>query len=266
MPTPPNRSEYIGSSDAKRILDGDWLALYQEKIGERPKENLDYNFPVQLGIHTESFHIGWLNRVEGLDIIAHGRHNRMDGLPHIGATLDGWSCTHRKFVEVKHSNSRATQGSMVEWYQPQIAHVCNVLGVNSGIISYIAGNEKPVWFEIEPSTHYREALLEMEQAFWWHVEQREPPQVIPRERLEQARAAKAEVKLDGMRTVDMTGSNAWATNATDYLLHKATAATFEAAKKALKDLVELDVREASGHGITIRRAKNGALLFTEVDQ
>ena len=260
-----NRTDYIGSSDAKRILDGDWLALYQEKIGERPPENLDYNFQVQLGILTEKFHIAWLNLHCGFDIAWQQSNWEMDGHPMIRATIDGWCKTNGCAVEVKHSNGRASQGSMVEWYQPQIAHICNVQELPSVIVSFIAGNEAPQWFRMEPSKEYRAALLEMELAFWWHVANREPPNVLMMEpKLQQFSKAAKDVRLDGMRSVDMSLNNAWCTQATDYLLNKDSAATFEAAKKSLKDMVEADVREASGFGITIKRSKSGSLLISEV--
>lgn len=259
-----NRSNYIGSSDAKRILDGDWFALYQEKIGERPAEDLIHNFPVQLGIYTERFHIGWLNRHCGFDIAQEPTMHRMSGHPQIGANLDGWSQTHNTFVEVKHSNGRADRNSMVDWYQPQIAHMCNVTGCASGILSYIAGNQAPDWFTIEPSQRYRDALLEMELAFWWHIENREPPNVTPiaAARVEEIRRAVKEVKLDGMRTVDMNLNNQWAVHATDYLLNEGAAQVFERAKKGLKEMVEPDVREARGMGICIKRSKAGSLTIS----
>lgn len=260
------RHDYIGGSDAKRILDGEWLDLYLEKVGEKEPENLDHVFPVQLGIHTEQFHLNWLMKYEGFDI---GRRNeafRMKDRPHIRAAIDGWCSNMLTFVEAKHSNGRATQGQMVEWYQPQIAHYCNVLERPFGILSFIAGNTKPEWFKMEPSSAYRSALLEMEEAFWWHIENRNPPQIIPQSVVEAARAAREEagsVRIDDMRVVDMTLNNEWATLAVDYQLNQAPAAQFEAAKKGLKKLVLPDVRQASGHGVMIKRSKSGSLLFSE---
>lgn len=258
-----DRSTYIGASDAKRILDGEWLTLYQEKLGLRQPEDFTHNFQVQLGIMTERFHLNWLNRYYDMDIVVepHQQLHRMTGMPHLACHLDGWCRTNNAFVEVKHSNGRANRDSMVEWYQPQIAHICNVLAVDRGIISYIAGNTSPDWFLIAPSHAYRKALIEMEAAFWWHIENREPPNVIGQDKLEAVRSKAREVRLDGMRFVDMSLNNQWGSLATDYQLNKDSAASFERAKKGLKDMVEPDVREASGFGITIKRSKSGSLLF-----
>ena len=261
-----DRSDYIGGSDAKRILDGEWLDLYLEKIGEKKPEDLSANFSVQLGIFTEKFHIAWLNKYCGFDIVPQAALFRMEGQPAIACHLDGWCRKHDCFVDTKHSNGRASRDSMVDWYQPQMAHYCNVQGTRSGIISYIAGNQPPDWFRIEPSQAYREALLEMELAFWWHVANREPPQIIPPSVVEATRIVKAQSKLvmlDGMRAVDMTSNNQWATLAVDYQLNQPAAVEFERAKKGLKEMVEADVRQASGHGVTIKRSKTGSLLFSE---
>lgn len=259
-----DRSDYIGGSDAKRILDGDWLNLYLEKVGEKAPEDLTHNFQVQLGIHTETFHLWWLNKYEGFDIIAQGAQHRMEGHPQIRAAYDGWCRNRDCFVEVKHSNGRASREQMVDWYQPQIAHYCNVEGSHHGILSYIAGNAAPDWFKIEPSKDYRQALLDLELAFWWHVENRQPPAVVGQDVVARAREAKAAagaVRIDDMRVVDMTLNNEWAVLSVDYLLNQPSAEAFETAKKGLKALVEADVRMASGHGIVIKRSKSGALTF-----
>jgi len=259
------RKGFIGGSDAKRILDGDWHSLWQEKTGLKQPENLDHNFQVQLGVRTEDFHLRWLNKYHDFDIIippADYRSRRMDGKPFITALLDGWERTQDTFVEVKHSNARADRESMIQWYQPQVAHYCNVVGKEYGWLSYIAGNASPDFFKIEPSKAYREALLELELAFWWHVENNVPPVLTNAvDMIDKAVIEAAAVKIDDMRVVDMTGHNEWASMAADYQLNKDTAAAFEKAKAGLKKLVEKDVRLASGHGITIKRSKSGSLLF-----
>ena len=257
-----NREGFIGGSDAKRIAEGDWHTLYLEKLGLKPPENLDHNFQVLLGLATEKFHLDWLHRECGFEIRHRGLKLAMKGHPQIQANLDGWSDAHGCFIEVKHSNSRATRESMVDWYQPQVAHYCNVAGAACGIISYIAGNAAPDWFKLAPSETYCAELLKMELAFWWHVENKVPPEALPDAAKEIAKLA-VEVRLDDMRVVDMTGSNAWTKLSFDYLLNASAAATFDRAKKELKELVEPDVRLAHGNGLMIKRSKSGSLLFSE---
>lgn len=49
----------IGGSDVTRLLNGSWYDLYLEKMGEKEPEDLSDALPVQLGIETEKFNLGW---------------------------------------------------------------------------------------------------------------------------------------------------------------------------------------------------------------
>ena len=253
------RKGFIGGSDAKRILDGDWHQLWLEKTGRAEPENLDHQFNVQLGVFTEPFHLRWLEKYHGFEFEKNLRFWMHRDHKWMQANVDGWCEVRDTFIDVKHSNARANRESMVEWYQPQMAHYCNVVGKNSGWLSYIAGNAAPDFFEIEPSIAYRKQLLDAELAFWWHVTEDTDPYI---ETPIDTKLA-AEVKIDAMRVVDMTGSNAWADYAAAYLAFKDTAGVFEQAKAGLKKLVEADVRVARGHGINIKRSKSGSLLISE---
>ena len=257
------RTGFIGGSDAKRIVDGDWHTLYLEKVGLKPPEDLTANFQVQLGIYTEKFHIAWLNKFHGFDIRAGKSGMAMLEHPMIKANIDGWCHTNQCFIDVKHSNGRASRDSMIDWYLPQITHYCNVTGLDTGILSYIAGNALPDWFRITPGAAYQAELLKMELAFWWHVENEVPPDQLPDAAAAMKKIAASELKIDDMRTVSMEGNNNWAALAVDYLLNVGSAAVFEKAKKGLKELVEADVRLAHGHGLMVKRSKSGSLLFTE---
>ena len=64
-----NRSRGIGGSDAGRIMRGEWLDLYLEKVGEKQPEDLSGIFRVQLGTRTEQFHAEWFARMSTFDVI-----------------------------------------------------------------------------------------------------------------------------------------------------------------------------------------------------
>ena len=59
----------------------------------------------------------------------------------------------------------------------------------------------------------------------------------------------------------MSGSNSWAEFAGIFLRTREAFAEHQSAKTELKALVPEDAKEATGHGIRARRAKNGALSF-----
>jgi hypothetical protein len=255
-----HRMGFVGGSDAKRIIAGDWLALYEEKVGIRQPEDLSNIFRVQLGVHTEPFHRSWIMAHHTMDITVVDPLSH-PSLPWMKASVDG--LYNGTFIELKHTNERASVRSMSEDYQPQIAHYCAVMGVTHGYLSFIAGNNDPVVCKVEPSRTYIDELVELETAFWWHVEnQVAPDPVMHGEQFAEVNAQAKNIKVDGMRFVDMSGNNQWADLARTILETKAAADLHEKARDEIKVLVEKDVAEAAGHGVTIKRDKRGALRFT----
>jgi hypothetical protein len=100
---------------------------------------------------------------------------------------------------------------------------------------------------------YQHLLLTAERKFWRCVETGEPPHLFgiepPRPRVE------------GVRSVDMSGSNAWAEFANLYRLTRNAALDHDRAKAELKVLVPEDAKQASGHGVRAKRSKSGAISF-----
>ena len=257
-----DRTWFIGGSDAKRIMNGDWLALYEEKVGIRQPDDLSNVFRVQLGKWTESFHAEWLVEQHNMQLtdpdgpVVHPEHDFLVG------QLDRLWPEKGTFVELKHSNERASPREMTENYLPQVAHYCSCMGVSVAYISTIPGNGEPFVTKVEPSHEYMTKLTEMEVAFWWHVQNKVAPEIIPTATLERTNALAKDTKVDGFRYVDMSKNNAWASAASDFISTREAVATHDKAKDTLKELIEADVGEASGHGITIKRDKRGALRFT----
>ena len=227
------------------------------KTGKLMPDNLDHVFQVQLGKYTEPFHLDWLRDNCGLPIVepAQRQHSHPE-FSWMRAQLDGW--IDDTFIEVKHSNERATLELMVERYLPQLAHYCMVMGGNYCWLSFIPGNQAPVYAKVNIPDGYIERLKLMEIEFWWHVTN----DTAPPASIAHAAIDASGVLIDDMRTVDMTSSNSWATAAQAFIDTKAAAEANEQAKKDLKELVEPDVREAHGHGVRMKRDKRGSLRLT----
>jgi hypothetical protein len=100
---------------------------------------------------------------------------------------------------------------------------------------------------------YQHLLLTAERKFWRSVQSGEPPRLFgiepPRPRIE------------AVRSIDMSGSNAWAEFANRYRLTRPAALDLDRAKAELKALVPEDAKEASGHGVRAKRLKSGAISF-----
>jgi len=97
------------------------------------------------------------------------------------------------------------------------------------------------------------AMLTAERKFWRSVQSGEPPRLF---NIEPPRP-----RIEAVRTVDMSGSNAWAEFANLYRLTRPAALDHDRAKTELKGLVPEDAREASGHGVRAKRSKSGAISF-----
>jgi len=256
-----NRSEGMGSSDAKRIMDGDWHALYMEKVGLTEPDDLSDVFRVQLGILTEAFHVQWQARKHGVAITTPEVRYYHPTLPTMFAHFDGWITEHDTFVEAKHTRSGASLREKAIYYMPQLQHGMAVADRKHCYFSIIAGNDEPEWAVVERNEEYVGKLIDMEQAFWWHVESRVPPEISPTGRQAEAKRLANTIKVDGLRGYDMTSNNQWAMLACDLIAYREAATLFDAARKQIKDLVPADAAECSGHGLVIKRAKNGSLRF-----
>ena len=87
------RRQGIGGSDAKRVMDGDWPALWREKTGRAEPEDLSDVLAVQMGSFTEELNAFWYTKQTGREVIRRGE--RVVGLPDrfMVANLDGMTTT-----------------------------------------------------------------------------------------------------------------------------------------------------------------------------
>ena len=110
---------------------------------------------------------------------------------------------------------------------------------------------------MEIKTHadplYQHLIVTAERKFWRCVENGEPPSLFgidpPKPRIE------------AVRVVDMSASNAWAEFATSFARTHPAFHEHERAKAELKSLVPEDAQQAIGHGVRAKRSKSGAITF-----
>jgi hypothetical protein len=100
---------------------------------------------------------------------------------------------------------------------------------------------------------YQHLIVTAERKFWRCVESGEPPALFGVE--------PPKPRVEAVRIVDMTSSNAWAEFATVFLRTRSAHLEHDAAKTELKGLVPEDAQQAFGHGIRARRSKSGAISF-----
>jgi hypothetical protein len=128
-----------------------------------------------------------------------------------------------------------------------------VVAARTAVLSIITGGGK--WVEIK--THadplYQHLIVTAERKFWRCVESGETPTLFGVE--------PPKPRIDAVRIVDMSSSNAWAEFATAFSRTRSAYLAHEQAKAELKSLVPGDAQQAIGHGVRARRSKSGAIIF-----
>jgi predicted phage-related endonuclease len=257
-----DRRHFIGGSDARIIMGQDepaLLRLWREKRGEIAPEDLSDNLIVQLGNVTEDLNRHWFEANSGQEVVDVQRHIRHPALQWMGATLDGRVEATGAVFEAKFMLPWSfSEEAALEKYAPQLQHNMWVLAARTAVLSVITGGGK--WVEIK--THadplYQHLIITAEKKFWRCVENGERPALFgidpPKPRIE------------AVRIVDMTSSNAWGQFAAIFSRTHDAHREHERAKAELKSLVPDDAQQAFGHGIRARRSKSGAVSLGLLDQ
>ena len=251
------RNTFIGGSDARIIMGQDeaaLLRLWREKRGEIEPEDLSGNLIVQLGLVTEDLNRRWYELNTGQFITDIQRRTKHPALRWMAATLDGRVAGSGAVFEAKFMLPWSfSEEAAAEKYMPQLQHNMWVVNSKTAVLSVITGGGK--WVEVKTGADplYQHLIITAEKKFWRCVESGEPPCLFgvepPRPRIE------------AVRVVDMSASNAWAEFAGIFGRTRAAHLEHENAKSELKGLMPEDAKEAIGHGVRAKRSKSGAVSF-----
>jgi YqaJ-like recombinase protein len=256
-PALADRRSFIGGSDARTIMgndEGALVRLWREKRGEVEPEDLSDNLIVQLGRVTEALNRQWYERNSGQTIKNVQERVQHPVLRWMGATLDGVVDGTGVVFEAKFMLPWTfSEEAAAEKHMAQVQHNMWVTNATAAVLSIITGGGKWVEITIPADSLYQHLLLTAEKKFWRCVESGEQPRLFgvepPRPRIE------------AIRIVDMSSSNAWAEFAASFRATKGAYLEHEAAKAELKGLMPEDAKEAIGHGIRAKRSKSGAVSF-----
>jgi predicted phage-related endonuclease len=252
-----DRRSFIGGSDARIIMGSDEAALirlWREKRGEAQPDDLSGNLIVQLGTVTEELNRAWYERNTGRRVIAAQRHVKHSIIPYMAATLDGVIEGAGAIFESKFMLPWSfSEEAAAEKYMAQLQHNMWVTNLRSAVLSIITGGGKWVEITVPMDPLYLSVLVSAEKKFWRCVQFGETPHLInveaPRPRIE------------AVRIVDMSTSNAWAEFAVTYRNTRDAFLEHERARGELKSLMPEDAKEAIGHGVRAKRSKAGAVSF-----
>jgi hypothetical protein len=146
-----------------------------------------------------------------------------------------------------------SEEAAAEKHMAQLQHNMWVTAARTAVLSIITGGGKWAVMTIPADPLYQHLLITAEKKFWRCVETGETPHLFG---VEPPRP-----KVEAVRIVDMSGSNAWAEFASLMRQTRTAALDHERAKAELKALLPEDAKEASGHGVRAKRSKSGAISF-----
>lgn len=195
------RGSYLTASDAKRIMEGEWVALYREKKGLSEAEDLGDLLRVQMGSFTEPFNLWWYMKQTRRAVQYHTDNPMAAAVwyaladqpalpefvasteyPFMGCSLDATSTTSRGqrcVLDAKHVGT-FKYDELVERYTPAMTHQAIIVGVDWWALSVFVGNSRWELIEQEVDPFYATDLIEKECEFWsWMERGEEPPDMRP---------------------------------------------------------------------------------------
>ena len=258
-----NRRGFIGGSDARIIMGEDEAALvrlWREKRSEVEPEDFSANLAVQLGLATENLNRRWYQAQTGKIVTDVQMWRRHPTLRWMAATLDGR--VESDVFEAKFMLPwQFSEEAAAEKHAPQLQHNMFVVAPRNAVLSVITGGGKWVEIKVHADPLYQHLIVTAERKFWRSVETGETPTLFGVE--------PPKPRIEAVRIVDMTSSNAWAEFAAAFSRTQAAHLEHEQTKVELKNLVPEDAQQAVGHGLRAKRSKSGAISFdilaTETD-
>ena len=255
------RKGFIGGSDCVKIMQGNWLELWQVKTGRVEPEDLSRNIAVQMGVYTEDFNLGWFASEYDCTLTWFQKSfKEVIGSVPVKGTIDAavGDSIEDSIVEAKHTNSYNTLDKVIEYYMPQLQLYIHLAKANGAHISVIFGNNKWESAYVKRNEEYFNSMWAVVSDFWGYVLRNEEP--VGNDQPIQLSIDK--VSVDNMVKRNATSDNQFVDSAITYIENEAAAKTFESAKKQIKDMVGDNEREVYCDQLTAKRDKRGAIRIT----
>jgi predicted phage-related endonuclease len=228
--------------------------LWLEKRGEEEPPDYSDNLIVQLGVATEPINRLWYEKTTGQAIKDVQSWVRHPVIRWMAATLDGVVEDSGAVFEAKFMLPWSfSEEAAAEKHMAQVQHNMWVTNATNSVLSIITGGGKWVEIKITADPLYQHLLLTAEKKFWRCVQSGEPPRLFG--------AEPPRARIEAVRIVDMSSSNAWAEFSNAFRRTREAYLEHENAKAELKGLMPEDAKEAIGHGVRAKRSKSGAVSF-----
>ena len=257
------RKGFIGGSDCVKIMQGQWLELWQVKTGRIEPDDLSRNIAVQLGILTEEFNLEWFEHEYGCLLTNPQKEFKEQiGIVPVKGTVDAMkdnSDGSTSIIEAKHTNAMNNMDKVIEYYMPQIQLYMRLANVDGCYMSVIFGNSMWGSAYVSYNAEYFHSMWAVVSDFWGYVlRDEEPVGVDTPEPI-----GTNKIAVDQMVKRDASKDNAFVDAAHTYIEHEQAAKTFEGAKKDLRAMVSDDEREVYCDLLTLKRDQRGSLRITK---
>ena len=251
------RRGFIGGSDCVKIMQGQWLELWQVKTGRQMPEDLSDNIAVQLGSWTESFNLSWFEAQNNCALSGHQyEYEQIVGTVPCRGTVDArWN---NAIVEAKHTNAFNKMEDVIELYMPQIQLYAHLANSDGAYLSVIFGNSKWESTYVEYNSQYFNSMWAVVSDFWGYVLRDEEPIGVDTQQLSHDHIA-----VDNMVKRDASTDNQFVDAAVTYIQGYEQNRVFENAKKDLKSMVLPNEREVYCDQLSIKRDKRGSLRIVK---
>ena len=151
----------------------------------------------------------------------------------MAATLDGRIESTGAVFEAKFMPPWAfSEEGAAEKYMPQLYHNMWVVAARSAVLSVITGGGRGVEITAHADPLYQHLIVTAEREFWCCVESGESPRLFGVE--------PPKPRIEAIRIVDMSSSNAWAEFAAVFSRTRSAHLEYEQAKAELKGLMPQD--------------------------
>ena len=251
------RKGFIGGSDCVKIMQGNWLELWQVKTGRVESDDLSDNIAVQLGVHTEQFNLDWFAKQH--DCVLGGfqsAYKKQIGDVPVKGTVDAMNGSNP--VEAKHTNSYNSMDDAIKYYMPQL-QMYSHLSQSDGIwVSIIFGNNKWESAFVSYDEEYFNSMWAVVSDFWGYVVRKQEPVGYD----EPIQLNIDKIAVDNMVKRDANTDNRFVDAAVTYVNGYEKNRVFENTKKDLKAMVAQNEREVYCDYLTVKRDKRGSLRIT----
>tara|TARA_Y100000114_G_scaffold43691_1_gene39188 strand:- start:3331 stop:4182 length:852 start_codon:yes stop_codon:yes gene_type:complete len=266
-----DRKNFIGGSDAVRIMHDNWYDLWAEKTGIREPEDLSNNISVQIGIATENLNckifldtdkrFSRYQQRTGVKSIIH------NDVPYCGTvdmlvirndkTIKAATNKDLAIVECKHTYENNSMRNQLKRYMPQLQFYMFINEINECYFCNIFGNRRWECSVVDIDFHYIKKMNEYIRIFWDCVVKNEAPtdQVVVDE------ICIDKIPVNKMVRRNANTDNAFISYANEYIDTINYVKQNEMAKKQLKSMVASNESEVYSDILSINRDKRGALRF-----